>query len=114
MRSGGVGSAPEGSAIADSVHIAFDAGVYSMDTLQRAALKFTDACSFDFRVSAGGLEVSIAPLNASYALRSDELIAKYRNEVLDQHLRAVVAKETENERNLILAHAFSNSKLISS
>lgn len=94
--------------------IKFDAAVYSVETLQRAALKFTDACSFDFRVGAEGLEVSVSSLTETYGLRTDEIAAKYRNEVLDQHLRAIVAKETENERNLILAHAFSNTKLIAS
>jgi His-Xaa-Ser system protein HxsD len=91
----------------------FDRAVYSIDTLQRAALKFTDACSFDFRLAESTVEVRIAPLSEAYALRAAELEGRYRNEVLDQHLRAIIAKETENERNLILAHAFSNSKLIS-
>jgi His-Xaa-Ser system protein HxsD len=93
--------------------IEFDRAIYSVETLQRAALKFTDACSFDFRLVESAIEVKVAPLNDAYDLRERDLEAKYRNEVLDQHLRAIVAKETENERNLILAHAFSNSKLIS-
>lgn len=93
--------------------IRFDRAIYSVETLQRAALKFTDACSFDFRLAEDAVEVTIAPLNDTYALHEAELQGRFRNEVLDQHLRAIVAKETENERNFILAHAFSNSKLIS-
>lgn len=97
----------------DMLSIEFDRAIYSVDTLQRAALKFTDGCSFDFRLTECAIDVRVTPLNDTYALREAELEGKYRNEVLDQHLRAIVAKETENERNLILAHAFSNSKLIS-
>lgn len=93
--------------------IEFDRSIYSVEILQRAALKFTDVCSFDFRLAEAKITVTIAPLNDSYELHAGALEGKYRNEVLDQHLRAIVAKETENERNLILAHAFSNSKLIS-
>lgn len=93
--------------------IEFDRAIYSVETLQRAALKFTDVCSFNFRLAEAAIEVDIAPLNDSYVLRAGDIEGKYRNEVLDQHLRVIVAKETENERNLILAHAFSNSKLIS-
>lgn len=98
----------------EPIKLDFDLKVYSVDTLQRAALKFTDACSFDFRVSGDEAAVVIAPLSESYTLASDIIAAKYRNEVLDQHLRAIVARETESERNLILAYAFSNTKLIES
>lgn len=98
----------------DAIRVEFDLRIYPIDTLQRAALKFTDACSFDFRLSGYLAEVNITAIGSSYSLQSDALIAKYQNEVLDQHLRSVVAKETENERNLILAYAFSNTKLIAS
>lgn len=93
--------------------IEFEQAIYPVEVLQRAALKFTDVCSFNFRIADAKIAVEIVPLNDSYALCADDFEGRYRNEVLDQHLRAIVAKETENERNLILAHAFSNSKLIS-
>lgn len=98
----------------DAIQLEFDSRIYSVDTLQRAALKFTDACSFDFRLRGDIAEVAIAPLNEAYTLKVDPLVASFRNEVLDQHLRSIIAKETENERNLILAYAFSNTKLIAS
>jgi His-Xaa-Ser system protein HxsD len=42
------------------------------------------------------------------------LIARIRNEVIDQDLRSIIAKETSNVRTLILANAFSNTGLIES
>jgi His-Xaa-Ser system protein HxsD len=40
------------------------------------------------------------------------VIQDFRKEVLDQHLRARIAKETESIRHLILAHAFSRTGLV--
>lgn len=37
----------------------------------------------------------------------------FKREVLDQDLRSTIASETEQIRNLILAHAFSKTSLIS-
>lgn len=100
--------------MSDPLSIQFDLKIYTIDTLQRAALKFTDACSFDFRSEGDVGTVTVSSASESFELQAESLVAKYRNEVLDQHLRAVVAKETESERNLILAYAFSNTKLIAS
>jgi His-Xaa-Ser system protein HxsD len=97
-----------------TVTIGFDSRVYSVEVLQKAALKFSRMASFDFRLS-GESEVNvIATAVAGLDINAEQFTALYRNEVLDQHLRAVVARETESERNLILAYAFSNTKLIAS
>jgi His-Xaa-Ser system protein HxsD len=92
--------------------IGFDRRVYSLETLQKAALKFSRMASFDFRVrSEQDVDVIVTPISALEIDRR-QFTALYRNEVLDQHLRGVVARETEAERNLILAYAFSNTKLV--
>jgi His-Xaa-Ser system protein HxsD len=94
--------------------VEFDSRIYSIETLQKAALKFTRVASFDFRI-AGEHQIQVsARSNPGLELSSDQFIDAYRNEVLDQHLRAIVSRETEAERNLILAYAFSNTKLVSS
>ena len=72
-----------------------------------------DTFSFRFELSAGDVIVSIRPLSDAFSATDSSIEKQLHNEVLDQHLRAVIARETETERNLILAHAFSNTKLIS-
>jgi len=97
-----------------SVVIEFDSRVYSIETLQKAALKFTRLASFDFRLGDGHLVAVIIHAIAGVELNNEQFTDVYRTEVLDQHLRAIIARETEAERNLILAYAFSNTKLVSS
>lgn len=43
--------------------------------------------------------------------RIEGLVAAFRNEVLDQDLRSIIAKETEAIRNAVLAFAFSKTGL---
>jgi len=97
-----------------TVHISFDTRAFSIETVQKAALKFTRLASFEF-LPKGEHELQVAVRAISgVELVGDQFAALFRNEVLDQHLRGVVARETETERNLILAYAFSNTKLIAS
>ena len=88
--------------------------MYSVETLQKAALKFTRLASFDFRLGDEHLVAVIIHPIAGVVLNTEQFSDVFRTEVLDQHLRAIVARETETERNLILAYAFSNTKLVSS
>jgi His-Xaa-Ser system protein HxsD len=98
----------------DSARIDFDSRIYSLDVIQRAALKFSDVCSLSFTViSDHGIGVDIQPLAGRKASVS-QVAGLLKNEVLDQALRERIAKETETERNLILAYAFSNTKLVQS
>jgi len=97
-----------------SIVVEFDLRIYSVETLQKAALKFTRVASFDFRVVEASLIQVIVQSNPGLELTPDQFTDAYKNEVLYQHLRAIVARETEAERNLILAYAFSNTKLVSS
>lgn len=97
----------------DELRVVFDGNVYALPTIQKAALKFTDTFSFRFELSAGEVRVGIRPLSEAFSASNSNIEKQLHNEVLDQHLRAIIARETETERNLILAHAFSNTKLIS-
>lgn len=96
----------------EAVSVTFDPQIYDLGVLQKAAIKFTEFCAFDFGFDGSGkIEVKIEfPFSVSPDTAT--VIGQYRNEVLDQSLRARVAKETETERNLILAYAFSNTKLV--
>lgn len=91
--------------------LTFEPSVASLDTLQRAALKFTGLCSFDIAPAGDRLAVTVS-FPFKHQVDTDEVIGRFRNEVLDQTLRERIASETAQERNLILAYAFSNTKLI--
>lgn len=100
--------------VADELHVSFDTEVYALPTIQKAALKFTNLFSFQFEMTDGKVNVRIHSLSDAFTAVDSTIERALHNEVLDQHLRAIVARETETERNLILAYAFSNTKLIDS
>ena len=102
------------SSLSSAIRVEFDSALFSAETIQKAALKFTDVCSFDLRVEAPRIVALVSPLSDAYDLAAEEFVSRFRNEVLDQNLRDIVRRETEAERNLILAYAFSNTKLIDS
>jgi His-Xaa-Ser system protein HxsD len=97
----------------DELRVVFDGNVYALTTIQKAALKFTDTFSFQFEADNDRVTVTVRPMSDAYTASDSTIERLLHNEVLDQHLRSLVARETETERNLILAHAFSNTKLIS-
>ncbi len=95
------------------VQIAFDANLYSADHLKKAAYKFID--KFSFQVATKGSElVCDLELNPNIGKDAEDYyINQFKKEVLDQELRDKLKKETEAVRNLILAHTFSKTGLIS-
>jgi His-Xaa-Ser system protein HxsD len=95
------------------ITIRIDLRVYPLETAQRAAFRCTDIASFAFSmVGEQGLEVTVTP-KSTVSIAPDQLTARFHNELLEQKLRQTVADETKNERDLILAYAFSNTKLLS-
>ena len=96
-----------------SVETSFDAGVFVVDVIKRAAYKFSDRATFDFRPSEGEIVCRLdfaSPLPDGDA---KQLLAAFRNEVLDQDLRRSIADETAPIRNAVLAYAFSRTGLSS-
>ena len=90
--------------------LSFDKKVFHLDTIKRALYRFADNCSFDISCLDNEIRVVIITSNNDV----NELIAKIRNEVIDQDLRDTLSKETHDIRTLILANAFSNTGLIES
>jgi His-Xaa-Ser system protein HxsD len=89
----------------------FSTDVFSLDTIKRAAYKYTDNFSFEFVVSAGQIECTARSF-ASLSSEDGAVFKKrFHNEVLDQDLRRSIAEETGAIRNVILAHAFSKTGL---
>jgi His-Xaa-Ser system protein HxsD len=94
------------------VTIRLDLRVYPLEVAQRAAFRCTDIASFEFSmVGEQGLDVT-ATTKSTLSIASGDLAARFHNELLDQKLRQAIADETKSERDLILAYAFSNTKLL--
>jgi His-Xaa-Ser system protein HxsD len=92
-----------------SVVIVFPLGLYSLDTIKKAAYRFANLAAVE--IFPGDAEISCrfhfsAPLPDTEVQR---LLNDFRIEVLDQDLRASIASETAPMRNAILAYAFSKT-----
>jgi His-Xaa-Ser system protein HxsD len=98
--------------VGESIDVTLDPSSCSLDVAQRAAIKFTHLASFDFVPTSAQLCVRIQ-LFADAGMAAERLGQIFRNEILDQTLRARIFEETAAERNLILAHTFSRSRLVS-
>jgi His-Xaa-Ser system protein HxsD len=90
----------------------FDVRVYPLEVVQRAAFRLTNFGSFDFSIGAdNGINVTLT-VKPGLTVVLGDIQARFQNELLDQKLRQTVADETKTERDLILAYAFSKTKLL--
>lgn len=90
----------------------FSSQVYSLEAIKKAAYRFVDVLSVDIIPLPGEVECVLQFLPGSREeQRADQIVAAFKNEVLDQDLRAIVSKETEATRNAILAFALSKTGL---
>jgi His-Xaa-Ser system protein HxsD len=88
-----------------------DLGVYSLTALLRVAHKFTDRCYLHVQYEEEqrvGVRFRGKPNTTDLA----SVVGEFLNELLDQTLREIVNQESEPVRNLILAHALSDTALI--
>jgi len=100
--------------LAVSLDVNFDDRVFSLDSVKKAAYRFIDKFSIDIKLTENQIycvltfSQNISPEGAAF------LLEDFKREVLDQDLRATIASETEGVRNLVLAHAFSRTSLVTS
>jgi His-Xaa-Ser system protein HxsD len=93
--------------------VTFSREAATVDAIQRAAYRLADRFSLDLRGDAETLTCHLQPA-AGVDADEAQLEHVFRTEVLDQVLRARISEETRDERNLILAFAFSKSGLVDS
>ena len=92
--------------------LVFSSQVFSIETIKKAAYRFSDVLSVEIVARADDIECILYFLsNPIEEVRAQEIVADFRNEVLDQDLRSIVAKETAATRNAILAFALSKTGL---
>jgi His-Xaa-Ser system protein HxsD len=91
--------------------VSFDSQSVDPSSIKRAAYKFTDQCSADLQISEEKIVCVFDFKNEVSEEEFRDFSIEFRNEVLDEGLRAEISAQTEPVRNLILAYAFSNAGL---
>jgi His-Xaa-Ser system protein HxsD len=91
--------------------VRFSSDIYSLETIKRAAYRFSDKLSFNFLTEESSILCQISPVSRHDSIDAILEINHFKNEVLDQDLRQTIANETATMRNVILAHAFSKTGL---
>lgn len=95
----------------DILYARVDLGIYSATALLKVAHRFTDRCFLHLQTEADG-SVGVRFRTKRPNTDRNVLAGDFMNELLDQTLREEVARETEPVRNLILAHALSETTLL--
>lgn len=90
--------------------VKFEKESASLDAIQRAAYRLSDRLSIDLETHEAVYHCAV-DIEVDDEDAADQAIADFRNEVLDQVLRARIRTETEGVRNLILSLAFSRTGL---
>ena len=90
--------------------IKIDLSVYDAETLKKTIYKFADKFSADLNKNGSSLTVGLIPKNKE-AFDFNDIKAQFLDELLDQDLRKIIASETEDIRNVIVAKAFANADI---
>jgi His-Xaa-Ser system protein HxsD len=83
---------------------------YSAEALNRAAYKAAPLGTVGISESETSWEVSLAP---SEGHDEESLSHEFHTNLADESLREVIRSRTEALRSLILAHAYSNTRIAS-
>jgi His-Xaa-Ser system protein HxsD len=95
-----------------SCTLVFSSQIYSTETIKKAAYRFSDVLSVDIIPRSGEIECRLEFISRSKEEgQSEQIVAAFKNEVLDQDLRSIISKETEAIRNAVLAFALSKTGL---
>jgi len=103
---GSLGSAHEEGS--DVARLVVDTTLYTSEALFRACYAFTDRCYlFLKQLSADQVLVEFRTSDSSRALA--DVVGSFANELIDQRVRADIARETRAIRERIVAQAFAEA-----
>ena len=94
------------------VLITFDATVYSVDAIKKAAYRSINRFAVNIAKEGNEIKCGLTFNESATEPQVKIYLDEFKKEVLDQDLRESIKKETEGVRNLILAHTFSKTGLI--
>ena len=96
------------------VLLIFDATVYSVDAIKKAAYRSIARFAVNIAKESNEIKCILTFKESATETQVNTYLDEFKKEVLDQDLRESIKKETEGVRNLILAHTFSKTGLIKS
>jgi His-Xaa-Ser system protein HxsD len=92
--------------------LVFSSQIYSVEAIKKAAYRFSDVLSIDIIPRIDQIECVLQFISRSIEEEhAQQIVAAFKNEVLDQDLRSIISKETETIRNAVLAFALSKTGL---
>jgi His-Xaa-Ser system protein HxsD len=92
--------------------LVFSLQIYAVETIKKAAYRFSDVLSVDIIPRADQIECVLQfAAGSKEEEQAPQIVAAFKNEVLDQDLRSIISKETETIRNAVLAFALSKTGL---
>jgi His-Xaa-Ser system protein HxsD len=92
----------------DFVRYCVDTSLYSREAIFRACYQFTDRC-FLFLEPAGEARIEIEFRKRRPSTDLAEIVGSFANELINQKVRADIARETQVIREQIVAQAFSGA-----
>ncbi len=92
-----------------AIQLSFDEATHTADAIQRAAYKFCAHFALELQRNDGRFLCTLHFLDGQE--QDPGVVDSFRIEVLDQILRERIRNETQTVRNVILAVAFSKTKL---
>jgi His-Xaa-Ser system protein HxsD len=98
---------------AKTISVDFDSRVFSLIAVKKAAYRYIDSFSVDISLTNDEVRCLLKLTSPKSDESLGRLVDDFKKEVLDQDLREKLKIETEPVRNLILAHAFSKTGIIS-
>jgi len=88
------------------ITLTVDPFVYRLSAVKKAAYRLADRCFVQIEQPPGG-GIRVGLTAKSGEVPPHVLEGEFRNELLDQDLREIIADETGRIRNLLMAQAFS-------
>ena len=92
----------------DVVRYRVNTGLYSKEAVFRACYVFTDRC-FLFLEPAGDSAIDIEFRKRRPTADLNDIVGSFANELINQRVRADLARETQDIRQLIVEQAFSGA-----
>jgi His-Xaa-Ser system protein HxsD len=100
--------------MSEKKEISFDSRVFSVEAVKNAAYRLAREIDSEIRVEGNEIVCSVRMRKETIHQDMDGVLEHFRREVIDHDLRIRIRENTEATRNLILAHAFSRTGLVSS
>jgi His-Xaa-Ser system protein HxsD len=100
-------SAGPGNLDSEVIRYRVDTALYSREAVFRACYQFTDRCFLFLEPADAAIVVEFRKRSPSAHLA--DIVGSFANELINQKVRADIARETQGIRELIVAQAFSGA-----